>query len=80
MGQRSGGRDTDDAGSASEAGARQLLTVQEVADELRVSDMTVYRIIKRGELTAVRVGNSYRIRRADLDEYLDAGLVQSEEG
>ena len=47
-----------------------LLTVAEVADELRVSSMTVYRLIQREELPALRIGRSYRIERGDLDEYL----------
>ncbi|MER3396456.1 MAG: hypothetical protein C4318_05625 [Acidimicrobiia bacterium] len=48
----------------------ELLTVREVAGLTRVSTMTVYRLIKRGELPAVRVGRSYRIRRQDLIRYL----------
>ena len=36
----------------------RFLTVQEVADLMRVSTMTVYRLIKAGELPAVRVGRA----------------------
>lgn len=53
----------------------QLLTAGEVADLLRVSTMTVYRLIRAGELPAVRVGRSYRVRQVDLDAYLEAQLV-----
>jgi excisionase family DNA binding protein len=53
----------------------QLLTAGEVADLLRVSTMTVYRLIRGGELPAVRVGRSYRVRQADLDTYLQTQLV-----
>jgi excisionase family DNA binding protein len=48
----------------------RLLTVNEVADLLRVSRMTVYRLIKEGEIAALRVGRSYRLREDDVDEYL----------
>ena len=48
----------------------RFLTVAEVASLLRVSNMTVYRLIKAGELGAVRVGKSYRIRETDVDRYL----------
>ena len=48
----------------------ELLTVNEVADLLRVSKMTVYRLIKSNELGSVRVGKSYRIRREDIDRFL----------
>ena len=48
----------------------RLLTVNEVADLLRVSRMTVYRLIKEGSLKALRVGRNYRLREDDVDEYL----------
>ncbi len=57
-----------------------LLTVAEVADELRVSTMTVYRLVKAGELPAFRIGKNYRIKRDDLDAYLTAGAVRADEG
>ncbi len=52
-----------------------LLTVGEVATMMRVSNMTVYRLIKAGQLPAVRVGKNYRIRRSDVNDYLDARAV-----
>lgn len=60
-------------------GPGPLLTVAEVAGLLRVSNMTVYRLIKNGELSAIRVGKNYRIRQADLDAYLSGGVVQAEQ-
>jgi excisionase family DNA binding protein len=48
----------------------RFLTVQEVADLMRVSSMTIYRLIKSGDLPAVRVGRSFRVRDADVDAYL----------
>lgn len=56
-----------------------LMTVAEVADSLRVSTMTVYRLIKSGELAALRVGKNYRIRADDLEAYLSQGIVHSDE-
>ncbi len=56
----------------------ELLTVAEVAELLRVSTMTVYRLIRTGELPAVRVGRNYRVRRADLDMYLQEKIVEPE--
>lgn len=56
-----------------------LLTVAEVAEVLRVSNMTVYRLIKAGDLPALRVGKNYRIREADLTRFLDAGTVAADE-
>jgi excisionase family DNA binding protein len=56
-----------------------LLTVAEVAEVLRVSNMTVYRLIKAGDLPALRVGKNYRIRESELEAFLSAGLIDSEE-
>jgi excisionase family DNA binding protein len=53
----------------------QLLTAAEVAEQLRVSTMTIYRLIRGGELPAVRVGRNYRVPVADLDRYLAAQVV-----
>lgn len=52
-----------------------LLTAAEVADNLRVSTMTVYRLIRSGELPAVRVGRNYRVRAEDLENYLQEQVV-----
>ena len=60
----------------SDSGAPELLTVAEVANVLRVSTMTVYRLIKSGELAAIRVGKSYRIDNDVLQSYLASGEVR----
>lgn len=52
-----------------------LLTAAEVAQQLRVSTMTVYRLIRSGELAAVRVGRNYRVRAGDLEDYLESQVV-----
>jgi len=48
----------------------KFLTVAEVAAMMRVSKMTVYRLVHSGELAAVRVGRSFRVKKEDVDEYL----------
>lgn len=48
-----------------------LLTKRDAARELRVSVRTVERLIAAGDLAAVVVGASPRIRRADLAAYVD---------
>jgi excisionase family DNA binding protein len=55
-----------------------LLTVREVAATMRVSTMTVYRLIKSGELPAIRVGKNYRIRESDVVSYLAERAVRVE--
>jgi excisionase family DNA binding protein len=55
----------------------RFLTVAEVAAQLRVSTMTVYRLIKAGQLASVRVGKSYRVREDDVDRYLASTYTQA---
>ena len=47
-------------------------TVEETAEQLKVSKMTIYRHIKAGKLIAHKVGKDYRISQADLDAFLAA--------
>jgi excisionase family DNA binding protein len=56
----------------SEGGLEQVrfLTVAEVAELMRVSKMTVYRLVHSGELTAVRVGRSFRVPERAVHAYL----------
>ena len=53
-----------------QAGGDILLTVGEVAATMRVSNMTVCRLIRAGQLRAIRVGKLYRIRESDMNRYL----------
>jgi excisionase family DNA binding protein len=58
------------------AGEHRLLTVREVAETMRVSNMTVYRLIRAGELPAIRVGKHFRIRENELGAYLESQTVR----
>ncbi|MCX6503107.1 MAG: helix-turn-helix domain-containing protein [Microbacterium sp.] len=46
----------------------RFLTVAEVAALMRVSKMTVYRMVHAGELPAVRFGRSYRVPESAVTE------------
>ncbi|MFI2754451.1 helix-turn-helix domain-containing protein [Cellulomonas sp. P22] len=54
----------------------RFLTVAEVADVMRVSKMTVYRLLHSGEMPAVRVGRSFRVPQDALDHYLRTAVVE----
>lgn len=59
------------------AGATPLwLSVQTAASELEVTTRTIYRFINDGKLAAYRIGRVYRIRRADLQHFLDDAALQ----
>jgi len=55
----------------------RFVTVNEVAQQMRVSKMTVYRLIKQGDLPAVRIGRGYRIREEDVRRYLDSRYTEA---
>lgn len=61
------------------AGVSQVkfLTVAEVASMMRVSKMTVYRLVHSGELTAVRVGRSFRVPEKAVHDYLDGAFIET---
>jgi excisionase family DNA binding protein len=47
------------------------LTTEEVLAYLNVTPRTNYRLIRTGELPAIRIGRQWRFRRSDLDAFLD---------
>jgi excisionase family DNA binding protein len=60
---------------------QRLLTVSETADRLNVSTVTVRRLIRRGELPAVRLagtGSAIRIAEAEFDRWLYANPDEEE--
>lgn len=58
-------------------GEVRFLTVAEVASIMRVSKMTVYRMVHNGDLPAVRVGRSFRVPEDAVHDYLDASFVET---
>ncbi len=55
----------------------RFLTVAEVASMMRVSKMTVYRLVHNGELPAVRVGRSFRVPEDAVHEYLRQSYIDT---
>jgi excisionase family DNA binding protein len=62
---------------AQDGAKSRFLTVAEVAEELRVSSMTVYRLIKAEQLPATRVGKSLRIRTDDVERFLEGRYTEA---
>ncbi|WP_407685246.1 cell division/environmental response transcriptional regulator [Mycobacterium sp. HUMS_1102779] len=74
----SAGKARDTSPGDGQQGRAQFLTVAEVAALMRVSKMTVYRLVHNGELPAVRVGRSFRVHAKAVHDmletsYFDAG-------
>jgi excisionase family DNA binding protein len=55
----------------------RFLTVAEVAALMRVSKMTVYRLVHNGELPAVRVGRSFRVPEQAVHDYLRDSYIET---
>ncbi|MYV99477.1 helix-turn-helix domain-containing protein [Streptomyces sp. SID3343] len=54
-----------------------FLTVAEVAAVMRVSKMTVYRLVHSGEMPAIRVGRSFRVPEQAVHDYLRDSYVET---
>ena len=51
---------------------KPLLTLQETADLLKLSEATLRGLIRAGDVRAIRIGREWRIAVRDLEEFLDA--------
>lgn len=56
----------------------EFLTTKAVAKILNVNYLTVWREIRRGRLKGIKIAGDYRIKRTDLDEYLEKNTVKPE--
>ncbi|WP_086134582.1 methylation-associated defense system helix-turn-helix domain-containing protein MAD1 [Methylocaldum sp. SAD2] len=50
----------------------EILTINEVAEYLKVNERTIYRLAANGEIPAFKVGNSWRFKRAELEAWIAA--------
>jgi len=46
-----------------------IMTVQEVAEYLRLNEMTIYRLAQEGKLPALKIGRSWRFKKELIDEW-----------
>ncbi len=59
--------------------SRPFLKVKEVAGRLRVQPDTVWRLIRKGDLPAHRIGpRNLRIKASDLETYINDNLVKTD--
>ena len=49
----------------------EIMTVREVADFLKVTERTIYRLASKGEIPSFKVGGSWRFRRSDLAAWME---------
>lgn len=61
--------------SAAGIPANRFMTIAEVAEALRVSRMTVYRLVNSHAIHAVRFGRSYRVPESAVESYIEHAAV-----
>jgi len=54
-----------------------VMTVQEVADYLRVNQRTVYRLAATRRLPSFKVGANWRFKRADIERWIDGQMAEN---
>jgi excisionase family DNA binding protein len=59
--------------------SEEWLTIEEIAEELRVSEETVRRWIRTKQLKALSIGRGYRIRRKDYEDFLHRRSTEIED-
>ena len=55
---------------AKDSNHKQVLTIHEVADYLRVAEKTVYRLLAKKDIPAFKVGGSWRFKKDTLDQWI----------
>lgn len=63
---------------ASSGQVGQVLTIEELADYLRVSKSAIYRLVQEGRLPGRKVGRSWRFSRPSIDAWLAGGGLSSD--
>jgi excisionase family DNA binding protein len=58
---------------------KEYFSVKEIADKLGVSVDTVQGLIRRKELVAYKVGNTYRIKKEDFDKFMEERRTKRDE-
>jgi excisionase family DNA binding protein len=49
----------------------EIMTIGQVAKYLQISEITTYRLVQEGRIPAFKVGRSWRIKREDLNEFIE---------
>jgi excisionase family DNA binding protein len=58
---------------------KEFYTAKELAESLQVTPMTIYRLAKRGELKAIRIGRSIRFSSEDVEEFIKNASIDADD-
>jgi len=53
----------------------KLLTLQQIATRLQISETTLYKLARNGKIPAIKVGNQWRFKLDDVDKWLESQKV-----
>ncbi len=48
-----------------------IMTIKEVAEYLKITEKTAYRLVAAGDLPGFKVGGSWRFRRSEIDRWIE---------
>jgi len=49
----------------------KLLTLQQVSEKLQISENTLYKLARKGEIPAIKIGNQWRFKAQDIERWLE---------
>ena len=58
----------------------EILTLQEVAAYLKLTDKSIYRLAQSGRIPAFKAGGAWRFRRSDIEGWIEANKVKTDQG
>lgn len=49
----------------------EIMTVSEVAEYFKISEVTTYKLVQEGKIPAFKIGRHWRVKRVDLGEFIE---------
>jgi excisionase family DNA binding protein len=49
----------------------KLLTLRQVSEKLQISENTLYKLARKGEIPAIKIGNQWRFKAQDIERWLE---------
>ena len=49
----------------------EIMTITEVAQYLKISEVTTYKFVQGGKISGFKIGRHWRVKRCDLDEFIE---------
>lgn len=51
-----------------------IMTIEEVAEYLKLAEKTAYRLVAEGKIPGFKVGGSWRFKRSEIEKWIDAEM------